>query len=906
MKAVLNARRSLASAIALALGLLVSPAFAVVQGGGPKAADCLAEFENLNATKGTRVECTDGDPACDTDGSCDGSCEFLVQLCLDRCAQPRTVERVRVTGATLDLPPLPATTPSCGGYASVVTRKKKGKKPKAGKAVVRLAAFANGKPKVDRDKLVLVCKPRTDACPPSLETKDDVVAALPPLSIDPPSPTGGGDATVTVDLPGASAITLTATGDGCGGFTSYGPSPTPLVVTRAVAEFGLCDLVASATIPSGVTTLQSRFEVTPRRLSLPAISVHGGTFLPGTLPPQTGGASDPLIDSITAPGSIIDGGAVQLRLRLADPTRVGDLKNVQIRVNGVGGHSGYYEAPVKIDGDAVVVELTFDGTIGAALPAGRAAAAAAEPVELLVQLVDQLGNVGNQVLRSLGLVDVMTGAVQVSLSWDTPTDVDLHVVEPGGEEIYYDHTTSETGGVLDLDSNPACDIDGVNNENITWTDVAPAGEYVVRVDYWSDCGGLPANFTVTTRVCSDVKTFTGSFAGGTSDRGSAGAGIEIARFSTNCTARVRGTATYEDFAQTTSGLATTSTMLPIRFAKLEVKRASDDATLATGNTKQDGTFDVRFTNEGTPGYYVVVIADQDDDTVKETVKNDRGETYSVRSDGAVDETSEPDKMDLRIEAKGDGPGPAFNIFDAGVVGGALVRSVHGATPPHLEWLWTSGKKGTCSGVVSCYDPATTTISVLSVTADPDEYDDLVLLHEYGHFYQYLYSRSDSPGGRHSSRSRVDSRLAWGEGSATFFGNLAKGTSLYLDTNARGIGVRNDIETLDADIPLGTSDGTQTGDLSEALVSAVLWDIADATNEPKDTLAKRDALFGALKYLGGASFVDRAATGADLVDVLDGWFCLGNGDKGDATSGIQANVVGLHQFNYDFAMAASCR
>ena len=261
---------------------------------------------------------------------------------------------------------------------------------------------------------------------------------------------------------------------------------------------------------------------------------------------------------------------------------------------------------------------------------------------------------------------------------------------------------------------------------------------------------------------------------------------------------------------------------------------------------------------------------------------------------------------MTLIAPASGAGPAFNVFDQGVQGALLVQAVHGVVPPALTWLWTRGKKGACVGNVSCYLRETKTISVLSTNADPDEYDDLVLLHQYGHFYQDVLSRSDSPGGTHTPLLQVDPRLAWAEGSATFFGQIAKGSSVYLDTTAAGVGARLDVESLEPAIPLGTSDGTETGGLSEALVAAVLWDLADTANEPMDTLAYRDGVFGALRYLGGAAFRDRGAAGADLVDVLDGWFCLGLGNRGDAVSGVQGNVVGLHRFPYDFAPVPSCR
>ena len=114
-------------------------------------------------------------------------------------------------------------------------------------------------------------------------------------------------------------------------------------------------------------------------------------------------------------------------------------------------------------------------------------------------------------------------------------------------------------------------------------------------------------------------------------------------------------------------------------------------------------------------------------------------------------------------------GPAFNIFDMGVDGATFVRRVYGSKPPRVTWLWTSGNAGNCDDA-SCYNDDEKLISILSIPADRDEYDDTVLLHEYGHFWQAHYSGSDSPGGSHSSADRVDPLLAFGEGSATFFGN----------------------------------------------------------------------------------------------------------------------------------------
>ena len=79
--------------------------------------------------------------------------------------------------------------------------------------------------------------------------------------------------------------------------------------------------------------------------------------------------------------------------------------------------------------------------------------------------------------------DVPSVDMQVVLSWDTDgTDVDLHVVDPSGEECYYGHRVTKIGGKLDVD-----DTDGFGPEVFTLANAA-AGKYQVRVKYYSSHG----------------------------------------------------------------------------------------------------------------------------------------------------------------------------------------------------------------------------------------------------------------------------------------------------------------------------------------------------------------------------------------------------------------------------------
>lgn len=107
-----------------------------------------------------------------------------------------------------------------------------------------------------------------------------------------------------------------------------------------------------------------------------------------------------------------------------------------------------------------------------------------------------------------------TGDVQVTLLWQGHNDLDLHVVDPQGEEIYFSNHTSNSGGELDIDSNAACGSQMSDSpiENIYWgTDSAPKGDFRVSVHYYVQCTStIPTRFTVRLLVDGVLREFEGT------------------------------------------------------------------------------------------------------------------------------------------------------------------------------------------------------------------------------------------------------------------------------------------------------------------------------------------------------------------------------------------------------------
>jgi len=184
-----------------------------------------------------------------------------------------------------------------------------------------------------------------------------------------------------------------------------------------------------------------------------------------------------------------------------------------------GGVDGYYEIRLPAADTSAMVLLTFPQEVSLT------------EFDLQFAVADSSGAIGPYAGLATAVTSVGTGDVQVTLSWDADSDVDLHVVAPGGDEIFYGRRQSAGGGELDLDSNAACAIDGIRNENITWpVGRAPRGEYTVRVDYWNNCAASRTNYTVLINNGGAVQIVTGFFTGA-GDQGGPGSGRTVATFS---------------------------------------------------------------------------------------------------------------------------------------------------------------------------------------------------------------------------------------------------------------------------------------------------------------------------------------------------------------------------------------
>lgn len=117
--------------------------------------------------------------------------------------------------------------------------------------------------------------------------------------------------------------------------------------------------------------------------------------------------------------------------------------------------------------------------------------------------------------KRLGEVGAKTGDIQFSLFWRNFNDLDLHCIDPKGEEIYYNNKVSSlTGGTLDVDQNASPPYNRSPVENIFWpAGGAPPGLYRLYVVFYAqhDSAYLTP-FTVRTVVRGKTNMFSGTIA----------------------------------------------------------------------------------------------------------------------------------------------------------------------------------------------------------------------------------------------------------------------------------------------------------------------------------------------------------------------------------------------------------
>jgi hypothetical protein len=359
---------------------------------------------------------------------------------------------------------------------------------------------------------------------------------------------------------------------------------------------------------------------------------------------------------------------------------------------------------------------------------------------------------------------------------------------------------------------------------------------------------------------------------------------------------VFGKVEYEDRAPQPDGKLGTVHTLPSRGVTVSVVKDQGNMVLATGRTADDGTYSLSYDTPAGTMVHVLAATTSDLPTrpVKCVKSNNAVHGLASASFAAAVGTTQ------NILAKQAGSlAQPFNVFDQLITGIDTVHLRMGAST--LSPIVAHWQIGDTDGTY--YNGSLNLLGVIN--GDDDGNDDAVILHEFGHYVEDVYGQSDSPGGSHSGE-RVDPRLGWSEGWATYFSSAARGISFYADSmNAGAAGFGDDLEH--TVFPDQDPNGPMTQTVSEETVAEVLWDIGDGQANDDDPRAGGDRHEDVMKvqteYLHSGVTATRGVSGIDFVDFLDGWFKL----RGTSTcAALRTIVVTVHKFPYDFnAPGAAC-
>lgn len=354
------------------------------------------------------------------------------------------------------------------------------------------------------------------------------------------------------------------------------------------------------------------------------------------------------------------------------------------------------------------------------------------------------------------------------------------------------------------------------------------------------------------------------------------------------TVAISGEISYDDKPPLNNGDLGPIQKLPARGITVALIDDASKQTLATALTSDAGVYVIRIAPTAAM-VHVTAIAQSKTLRRPITVALPNNTVHGFASPSFIGNADV--QADL-VVSEASGAAQAFNIFDQSVhTMDAIAADLGNPTPTPLRAVWS---RGNTNGTFYTGN----TIFMLGEASDDDGYDDSVILHETGHFVEDTEGRSDSPGGAHNG-NLADPRLAWSEGFATYWACAVQNQPIYSDSNAGG----GFFDNIDTDVSRASASGGMTQQVTESMVSQILWDLGDTTSKngaDDDQLSDGDhARVSKIQasYLASASLRNVGTQGVDVVDFLDGWFLK----QGLAScSAVRDIVTGKRLFPYDYA------
>ncbi len=169
----------------------------------------------------------------------------------------------------------------------------------------------------------------------------------------------------------------------------------------------------------------------------------------------------------------------------------------------------------------------------------------------------------------------------------------------------------------------------------------------------------------------------------------------------------------------------------------------------------------------------------------------------------------------------------YNIIDAAYWARELWVNSGGEYDEETEIHWEPGY----GDDTSAWDPYYNEITISDDPSNDAQWDESVIMHEWGHSADDYYSCDDSPGGPHKIGQDIDPEMAWGEGYPDYYQSAVRDAYGFPDSeyyvnpdSAGGSGVIYSLE----DMYLGADDTRNA-----QAIAAALWDLYDDGPDPLD-------------------------------------------------------------------------
>ena len=241
---------------------------------------------------------------------------------------------------------------------------------------------------------------------------------------------------------------------------------------------------------------------------LPLQLAGGGQYRPGPFPADEGGPA--AIDVVTAHATV---GVASLTERMSGHLAA-DARSAII---GLGlDPAGCSPTSTSVDGAWIIPAGPLDVVNSGDLPTvnqryGLQADTPFGPAQLLLAAGGADGKIGARACFDFVVTPAyefqdagIPNELVITLSWESRADLDLHVIDPSGNEAFYGQPNTYQpapgtidppgaylqGGILDRDANANCASERFPRESVVWYagHAPPSGAYTVRVEAQDLCG----------------------------------------------------------------------------------------------------------------------------------------------------------------------------------------------------------------------------------------------------------------------------------------------------------------------------------------------------------------------------------------------------------------------------------